>query len=296
MKKVKILFLTCLTGIVSVIVTQVLVSCASEDGPLDSSNKQETSYEYEQLSEELNDYISQFVVSHPTTAPSRGFFGRLWRAFKADIFVTCRKDIRGWETTTGISPSASSAAWAQEGHTMIEYSSLSAEAKLTVDNMIAELRSELQENGVDLGILHNAAILTLITKDQLQGSNIQELTTNTFSALAELGVDVSNVDLAGAANEVEIFMRDIYDSDDDVLCAKFIAKYPESKDELLVVKKYCDTATKLLTDKDIVEFTDGYKTIIDNSKIDNSSKFSLRQTLTIAPASAELWNSIETLN
>lgn len=68
MKKVKILFLTCLTGIVSVILTQVLVSCASEDGPLDSSNKQETSYEYEQLSEELNDYISQFVASHPTTA------------------------------------------------------------------------------------------------------------------------------------------------------------------------------------------------------------------------------------
>lgn len=296
MKKVKILFLTCLTGIVSIIVTQILVSCASEDGPLDSSNKQETSYEYEQLSEELDDYISQFVASHSTTSPSRGFFGRLWRAFKADVFVTCRKDIRGWETTTGISPSASSAAWAQEGHKEVAYSSLSADAKHTVDNMIAELRSDLQTNGVDLGTLHNAAILTLITKNQLQGSNIRELTANTFSALAELGVDVSNVDFEAAANEVEVFMRDIYDPEDDVLCAKFIAKYPESKEEILVVKKYCDTATKLLTEDDIIQFTDGYKAVIDNSKIENSSKNSLQQTLTIAPASAELWRSIDALN
>lgn len=271
-------------------------SCSSDEPTKSSAIIDEVSEEYEELSMALDDFTMKFEKEHTTVPASRSFFSRLWKAFKADVFVSCRKNLDEWETTTGISIGASNAAWNQLGRNNMEYSSLSPQAKAEINLMLEHAKMEIDTNGNNLGALHNAVILTLITQDNGDAKSLTEITQNTVIAMKSLGIDVSKIDIAKMNAGLDIFMNEIYTDDDDLLCNRFVKFYPEVKDELSIIKKYCSTATRLQNENDIEEFTNGYKEIIRNSKIEDVSKVTMNRTLSIAPASAQLWNKIDTLD
>ena len=272
-------------------------SCTSDEPTESISIQESTSKDYEELTTALDNFSMTFEKEHALAPTSRGFFSRLWKAFKADVFVSCRKNLDEWETTTGISIGASNAAWNQLGRNNMEYSSLSPQAKAEVDRMLANAKIEMNTtNGNELGGLHNAVILTLITQDNGNAKSLAEITQNTISAMESLGVDVSKINISEVNSELSTFMNEIYTDDDEILCSRFIEFYPEVKNEMNIIKKYCSTATKLQDAEDLIEFTDGYQEIIRNSKIEAESKITMNRTLSIAPASAQLWNKIDSLD
>ncbi len=269
-------------------------SCTNVETDEPKTGTNET--DFQKLSMELDDYVQQFESEHPTSPQSRSFFKRLWHAIKADVFVSCRKELNEWQTTTGISIGASNAVWKKYGTNDIDYSSLPPQAKAELEVMLNNAKNNMDLSGSNIGYIHNAALLTLITSQDGGGSTTSEIASNTVKALSTLGIDTSKIDQALIKTEIDTFMNYIYDNDDEVLCQRFVKVYPETKNEIAIIKKYCSTALKLQENNDIETFTNGYCEIIKKSNIDDASKITLQRTLSVAPASTELWNKIETIN
>lgn len=275
----------------------ILISCSSEEPAKETNNTTTMPIEYANLSIALDDFSTKFENEHQTAPTTRGFFSKLWKAFKADVFVSCRKNLGEWEATTGISIGASNAAWKQlSKDDNMDYSSLSPKAKAEIDLMLENAKGKINNSGLDLGALHNAAILTIIKNEKGSATSLNEIASNSIEALKELGVNTNHINISEINKELSIFMNEIYNDNDDILCERFIKYYPEATNELSIIKKYCNTAMKLQNENDLKDFTAGYQEIVKKSHIEDVSKLTIERTLSIAPSSAQLWNKIDSLD
>jgi len=147
----------------------------------------------------------------------------------------------------------------------------------------------------NVGALHNASILQSILDDDMDFETTEELVQSVVASMNKLGVTLPNFDVQAATHEVDIFFDEIYDDDISVMYNRLSVKYPERKEEFMILNQYLQTTEQLNSVEDIKEFSDGYTKIINQSKISPEVKLELESNITITPASHQLWRTVDAI-
>lgn len=270
-------------------------SCSSDDAKVMQSDEKTN---FNELNNSLQSYTKEFEASHGKIIETR-FLGlkRFWDSVKADAYVTTTTDNKGEKSTsTGLSISTSRKNWKDSGNKMLEYDDLTEDSKNSVDKMLDELKAQLDEDGEDIGALHNAVILKMITDDSFNNTeNVDDVQAFLQKMTSDYNVDVSAADPVYVYNKMTHFLSDIYNENDDVMCANILAEYPDVEEELNVIKACFSELYNYAETDDVDGLTNGYNKIVQNSNISKESKKTIGDALSIAASSYRLWNMVDSL-
>ncbi len=173
---------------------------------------------------------------------------------------------------------------------------MSTNERSEIEGQIKDLIQIYHNDSTNFGAFHNAVILNLLLEDDMDFNTTQELATSTLKSLSELGFDTSNISIDALVNDIDCFFENTYSDDTDIMFNRLISKYPERKSELQILKNYIGTVEDFDSIDDIKDFTDGYTAIINQSQIKKSEKEKFTSNISIAPASRQLWEKIDSIS
>lgn len=294
MRKFKSCFSIINAFVLSVFFIGSFSSCSSDDQEFKVAEQEVT--EYDELMNSLEEYSADFTENHPIQPISRGGFKRFWKSVKADYGAY--SDAKGVRHEQ-ISISASRKHWhdekLKETLEKIENTPLSRNERTVINNQIDSLKGEYAKDNTNFGALHNAAIFSILLDDDMDFETTEELVSSTVSALSALGFNTDDVDIKTLSNDVDCFFDDIYSDNTDVMFDRLAKKYPEKKQEYKILNQYLSTVENYDSPVEIQNFTKGYVTIINKSKVSAETKAVLNTNISIAPASHQLWMSVDEL-
>lgn len=274
----------------------IFASCSSEEEQ-SIQNVDNNDSEYTLLINTLNDYSLEFTNTHPTSL-SRGGWKRFWNSVKADYLGYTDADNIRHES---LAISTSRKYWKDEKlresiDKINEALSLSTNERNQIRDQINDLVQIYRNDSTNFGAFHNAVILNLLLENNMDFNTTEELASSTLKSLSDLGFDTSDTNAETLASEIDCFFENTYSDNTDIVFDRLISKYPKRKSELKILKNYILTVENLDSINDIRDFTDGYTSIINQSKIKTCEKEKLSANISIAPASRQLWEKIDSIS
>lgn len=294
-KSFNVLFLACLLICVT--------SCNSET---DNSNNELSTAESEVLSK-LDSYTANFLKAHPSNL-SKGDLG--WGKFKECIKV----DYLGYVDRDGIyhgslSISASRKRWKElkreeiirelenggDGNTTKPSTSFEPD-KEELRQWANYYESEYRKNPSNFGALHNAAILRIFLEDVSDNFiDIDDtyITNTTLQSLSNLGMDISEINPILALEYLTDFYGNVVDENTAVMFSRLNARHPEKRFQLRFLQNYMNGFGELNSVEDMIEYSDGCYQLLDDSGLDDGIILELKENISIAPASMQLWQLVD---
>ncbi len=267
-----------------------LTGCSSTENQYDLCAENKRNTEYTELMQTLEEYSLQFSISHPSLSRADAGWSDFKEAVKADY-------VSGSDGRAGISIGASRKKWKElkraQKEEKLKNCFMSPQQQATVKHQIDSLKLVYLTDTTNLGAIHNATILQSLLDKDLYFDNTEELVKSVRNALQKLGFETSNFDVKTTTREIDNFFATIYDTNISVMYERLTTKYPERKEEFQILNHYLSTIETLTNIEDIIEFSQEYINIINQSKISHPSKKTLRSNISIAPASHQLWQEID---
>lgn len=263
-----------------------VTACSLEDG-IDTVEKSS----YATLQEELDEYTLHFFKTCSVNSRKGLGLSKFFKAVKAD-FVGCANG------SVVCSIGASRKKWYDLHTKNIEDQIMDEESvqmisllKEQLDSLVSVYRSD----NTNFGALHNASILQSLFNDDFEFDTTEQLVYSISASIDALKIPFQEIDAYVAVSEINGFYERVYDDDISVMYSRLCELYPEKADEFEIQVRYLSAIGNLDTYGDIYKFTEGYISIIKNSDIPIVGKRELQSNLTIAPASFQLWQTIDSL-
>lgn len=281
---------------VTLAIVFTFTSCSSDEDPSIQS-VDDNNLEYALLISTLNNYSSEFTNTHPTSQ-SRWGWKRFWNSVKADYLgYTDANNVRH----ESLAISTSRQYWKDEKlresiDKINEAISLSTTERNQIRDQINDLVQIYRNDSTNFGAFHNAVILNLLLENKMDFNTTEDLASSTLESLSDLGFDTSNINTETLATDIDSFFENIYSDNTDIMFERLVAKYPTRKSELQILENYILTVENLDSINDIKDFTDGYISLINKSQIRKSEKEKLSANISIAPASRQLWEKIDSIS
>lgn len=241
---------------------------------------------YELLLSNIISFNDQyFGTSHKNTRSDTG------QAMKADFQ---RYDGKGVGICISISASRK------------KYKELKSQPKTNIDTQSPEaeqirhkidsLMVRYRQNPNNAGALHNAGVLTCLLNNKFNESTSEEIVRSSVDALISLGISsLKNVNIKEMAMGLDDFFTNIYDDNSATAFARMQKLDPTSKDQYDVIINYISNVENMHDLEMIRDYSDKFISVVRESSIPETDKDLIEQHISIAPASIELWEWIETL-
>lgn len=291
MKISKLTFILIAVGILSAIGLAFSMTGCSASEVLTPSSEEAKTEAAAELIDALDKYSVQFLASHPVT--SRGDHG--WSKFKKAV----RADHVGFSLGSWIgSVGKSRKEWKKlcDQETQDHADELTQMECNMINNRIDSLVDVYQQDGTNIGALHNAIILKSFVEDDMDFETTDELVNSIVFSVTALGLEIAEVDESAVVNEIDDFFENIYDEDVSVMYNRLSLRYPEKREEFQILDRYPSTTENLSSVQEIIEFSDGFISLINESNISSDSKQFLEENISIAPASHDLWRIIDVIS
>ncbi len=294
MKIFKMTFSWIAVCVMTVIASAVFITACSSSEDLKSSTEGDNqNVEFAELINALNDYSIQFSETHSSS--SRGDLG--WSKFKESV----KADHIGYNGGSWVgSIGESRKKWKElkkaEQDEKVETYALSNQERIIITNQVDSLKSVYLSDDTNIGALHNAVILQSILNDDMDFETTEQLVQSIMTSINDLGFETHELVVQDVVNEIDEFFETIYDDDISVMYDRLSKKYPERKEEFKILNQYLSTTENMGSVEDIMKFSEGYVSIINQSNISPAIKKALNSNISIAPASHKLWRMVETLS
>jgi len=294
MKIFKMTFSWIAACMMTVIVSAVSMTACSSSEDLKSSDEDDNqSAEYAELINALNDYSIQFSETHSSL--SRGDLG--WSKFKESV----KADHVGYNGGSWVgSIGESRKKWKElkkaEQEEKVETYALTNQERTIITNQVDSLKSVYLADDTNIGAIHNAVILQSILNDDMYFETTEQLVRSIIASVNALGIELHELDVQDVVHEIDEFFETIYDDDISVMYDRLSKKYPEREEEFKILNQYLSTTENIGSVEDIMEFSEGYVSIINQSNISPAVKKALSSNISIAPSSHKLWRMVETLS
>lgn len=264
------------------VVAGIVCSCSKQKGPESAPE----AVQYEQLTESLNEYSSAFMTSAGTKS-------RFWKSLGRIVSCDAAGAIFGgaFLGPGGALFGAIAGSVSRFVAELIESDAASAnkienyyyrDALLYCDELL------LSESD-SLGILHNQILVSILD----ERPDIATLSENEINALIANKISEEGAcSVSTTVDDYEFYSALSNTIDADNMFDDLAAQYPSISKELQIVKIYADVIANI-DEEDIPEYTEGYRKIIDDSDIEETSKKLVKSTISVAGSSKLLWEEEE---
>lgn len=291
--------------LITTTVTTICLSGCQSDPELTKSPTEQEQLAFSQLKDELASYSETFLSTHPQPIEARSGWFHFWASVRADFTGggTSIYNGRFWIYVV-CSLSNSRETWKKRHEDVLQYYEfLSDDNKLILETKLEYYRSKAmtgEGEGVtariapNYGALHNIALLEEILEGRLSNSLKEALPYYNLS-LEPYGCNLDKTEQSDIIKEVTntISFQDI--SDNTEYFAALTQLRPSMELEYSILAEYSSTASQIQNRADILTYTQNSSKLIDNSTISLERKQFLKNCLSIASASFDLWKTIESM-
>ncbi len=259
-------------------------SCSKQNESTVNVEVEAETVQYEQLMQELDNYSSDYITSVGTKSP---FWRSLGRIVSRDAFGAI---IGGLLGPGGSLLGAVTGSIAQFVVEIVEVN-LSAENACDLDayynkNVSLYDGQILLDEPDSLGILHNQIIVSILEeRPDIANLTDEEIHSLILCKMSETGCELP----ATSLSDYRFYANLGGSGDSDQMFSEVISQYPSLENELQTAKIYFDTIAAI-DEEYIPEYTKGYKTVVDNSVIEETSKDLIKATISVAGSSKLLWD------
>lgn len=299
--KQKTFRMSLLITMIIVIVSSITFSCSFSHEPMETTssllekNIFFENNEMDNLMNALQEYSETYVRENATFNPRSGF-SNFVKSVKADFWGHNDKTTHH----EYVSISASRKKWKdikkEENNLKYESTLIPSPKKREIVMTIDSLCKEYQNNNLNLGAIHNAVILSLIVNEEFYLDDDIEVCkliinyTNRFKFTSD---STANAYLVNS--DTDAFLTQVLDDNDEITCSNLVEKKSTNEYDIRIKKTFYDNFQQLSTSSQQREYTKGYISLIEKSNIQDSKKEYYIKTLSILPASKDLWEYVESL-
>lgn len=264
-------------------IATVFVVCSCSENNMMFEQYQESEASYEQLELALNAYSDSYAC---LTETKGAFWKRLGNIFMCDGIGAAAGSLMGPGGSLFGAVVGSTYRFIYE---LVDHGLDCQSAQSLAEFYDDSARLYDETDGLDaadsLGLIHNR----LITEILYENPNIMSLSDCELNRIINDKVfEYSSVSVKYTIEDFNTFSSLSKSESSDSLYNDALKKYPALEKELRLVKIYADNVANL-EDNLIPEYSRGFKEIVDDSKIDDSSKKVVKSAVSVTGSSKLMW-------
>lgn len=106
-------------------------------------------------------------------------------------------------------------------------------------------------------------------------------------------MDISEINPILALEYLTDFYGNVVDENTAVMFSRLNARHPEKRFQLRFLQNYMNGFGELNSVEDMIEYSDGCYQLLDDSGLDDGIILELKENISIAPASMQLWQLVD---